>query len=90
MQATNSNSVFYAPAPPPSDPADLSRYLVDEFSKIQTAIMQLAEGHVDVTNVAPKRPREGDIRLADGTNWNPTGTGKKFVGYRGGAWVDLG
>ncbi|MGB4499634.1 MAG: hypothetical protein WBI40_13180, partial [Methylococcaceae bacterium] len=84
------NSVFYSPAPPPYDAADLQRYLFNELQAIQTAIMQLAEGHIDVTNVAPKRPREGDIRLCDGVNWNPTGTGKKFVGYRGGAWVELG
>ena len=90
MQANNSNSVFYSPAPVPLNTADLQRYLQGEFQAIQNAIMQLAAGHVDVTNVAPLKPREGDIRLADGTNWNPVALGKRFVGYRGGAWVDLG
>jgi len=90
MQTINSNSIFYAPSPTPNDVNELPRYLRDEFNAIQNAIMQLATGHVDVTNVAPTKPREGDIRLADGVNWNPTGAGKRFVGYRGGSWVDLG
>ena len=90
MQANNSSSVFYSPAPVPLNTADLQRYLQGEFQAIQNAIMQLATGHIDVTNVAPTKPREGDIRLADGTNWNPVALGKRFVGYRGGAWVDLG
>lgn len=90
MQAINSNSAFYAPSPAPTNPQDLPRYLENEFLAIQTAIMRIAEGHIDVTNVAPAKPREGDIRLADGINWNPLGTGQRFVGYRGGAWRDLG
>jgi hypothetical protein len=90
MQPINSNSAFYAPNPPPSNPADLQRFLINELQTIQTAINLIAAGHVDVTHVAPAKPREGDIRLADGTNWNPTGSGKRFVGYRGGVWVDLG
>ena len=90
MQAQNSSSIFYAPSQPPSDTKDLQRYLKDEFYSIQTAIMQLAAGHIDVTSVAPSKPREGDIRLCDGTNWNPVSLGKRFVGFRGGVWVDLG
>lgn len=90
MQANNSNSVFYAPSPVPSETSELARYLSNELSAIQNALMQLAAGHIDVTNVAPTKPREGDIRLADGTNWNPVALGKRFVGYRGGVWVDLG
>ncbi len=90
MQANNSNSVFYSPAPVPSDTKDLQRYLQNEFSAIQNAILQLAAGHVDVTSVAPTKPREGDIRLCDGTAWNPVLIGKRFVGFRSGVWVDLG
>jgi hypothetical protein len=90
MQASNSNSVFYVPSPTPNNTGDLARYLTNELQMIQTAIMQLAAGHIDVTNVAPAKPREGDIRLADGVNWNPVGLGKRFVGYRGNTWVDLG
>jgi hypothetical protein len=90
MQTINSNSAFYAPAPMPNDPNELPRYLTNEFQNLQTAINLMAAGHIDVTNVAPAKPREGDIRLCDGTNWNPVALGKRFVGYRGGVWVDLG
>ena len=90
MQPQNSNSIFYSPSNPPNDTKDLQRFLRDELFAIQTAISQLSMGHIDVTNVAPAKPREGDIRLCDGTNWNPVGLGKRFVGFRGGVWVDLG
>jgi hypothetical protein len=81
---------MYAPSPVPNDTQDLARYLSNELQAIQNAIMQLAEGHIDVTNVAPKRPREGDIRLCDGVNFNPTGAGKGFYGYYNSAWHFLG
>lgn len=90
MQPINSNSAFFALSPVPTNPQDLPLYLENQFLAIQTAITQLAQGHVDVTHVAPAKPREGDIRLCDGVNWNPLGTGQRFVGYRGGAWRDLG
>ncbi len=89
MQANNSSTVFYSPSPTPNDPADLPRYLRDEFQAIQNAIMQLAAGHLDMVNAVPAKPRDGDIRFADGTNWNP-GSGKGFYGYYNSAWHFLG
>lgn len=32
----------------------------------------------------------GLIIHKNSNSWNPLGTGQKFVGYRGGAWVLLG
>lgn len=43
---------------------------------------------VDMTNSAPAKPREGHIRFADGTNWNPGG-GKGIYAYYSGAWNKL-
>jgi len=40
--------------------------------------------------VTPAKPRDGDVRFADGTNWNPGGTGRGFYGYYTGAWHKLG
>lgn len=77
------------PEPIPSNPADIPQYLERELTKLKTAIDMLALGHVDKTYVAPVKPREGDIRLADGTQWNP-GSGAGFYGYYGSAWVKLG
>lgn len=40
-------------------------------------------------SVAPKKPRDGVIAMADGTNWNP-GSGAGYYGYRAGSWRFLG
>lgn len=85
------SSVVYAPSAPPSDPVALNAYLNEEFSKIAVAIGRLAAGHVDTSYAAPDKPREGDLRLADGTHWDPVSAGApRFVGYAGGAWRLLG
>jgi hypothetical protein len=41
-------------------------------------------------NAAPEKPRTGDIRLADGTNWDP-GTGRGIYWYDedSGLWTKL-
>ena len=38
-------------------------------------------------DAAPSNPVNGDTYLADGTNWDPAGTGNAaFVQYAGGSW----
>ena len=44
---------------------------------------------VEFSYVAPTKPRDGMIVLADGTSWNP-GSGGGYYGYRAGAWRFLG
>lgn len=90
VRTASISSVQYTPANAPETQEQINRYMIEELRKISAAINLLALGHLDVTHVAPAKPREGDIRLCDGINWNPLGTGQKFVGYRGGAWVLLG
>ena len=91
MRTPNIGTMPYQPGPVPSDTAQIPQYLESEFLKIAAAIQQLQLGHVDTTYVAPVKPREGDFRLCSGAGgWDPLGTGSKFVGYRGGAWVLLG
>ena len=47
------------------------------------------------TNVAPgdearkSKPRQGDIRYADGVNWNPGGTGEGIYAYLSTGWSKL-
>lgn len=77
----------YVPSPP-IEATDESMYLYTELQRISQVIELLAQGHMDVTHVAPDRPREGDIRYADGTNWNP-GSGKGLYLYNGTAWGQL-
>ena len=86
MQPKNSSSLQYTPGPVPQqwDPA----YFANELRNIQNALALVAAGHLDSTAASPKRLREGDLRFADGTAWNP-GSGKGFYGYMNSLWVYL-
>lgn len=89
MKIPNIGTVFYAPNDPPNSPDELGRFLLIELNKIKACIQLLALGHLDKSNVAPTKPREGDIRFADGTSWNP-GSGQGVYCYYGSAWHFLG
>lgn len=89
MRTPNLGSIGYAPSPPPNDPKALPSYLYDELTRIRAAITALAEGHLDQVHIAPTKPRNGDIRLADGTNWNP-GLGQGVYCYYNSTWNKLG
>lgn len=91
MRTVSISSIGYVPGEPPRDPEQLQRYLREEFTKISVAIALLAAGHIDKTYAAPAKPRDGDIRYADGTTWNP-GSGQGIYYYKasGPAWVLLG
>lgn len=93
MRTFNPNSISYTPGEVPSDPKDIQRYLRDEFAKISSSILALSLGHLDITNVVPTKPRDGDIRYADGVNWQPNGAGGIGIWYYKGStttWVQLG
>jgi hypothetical protein len=67
----------------------MARFFSSELFKIKSAIDALAAGHLDKSYAAPTKPREGDIRYADGTIWNP-GSGQGIYAYYGAAWHFLG
>jgi len=70
----------YEPEPPPSDPEDIPIYVVAELKRLADILLNQATFRLEVTNEAPGRPRTGDIRFADGSNWNPgSGTGIYFA-----------
>ena len=85
MRSPDISSVQYAPGAIPADPQDLILFFTAELQRISSAIQALAMGHLDESFVVPKKPRDGDIRFADGTTWNP-GSGKGFYSYFGAAW----
>ena len=58
--------------------------ILDLEAQVQNILSSLFEE----TNVAPTKPREGIMRYADGTNWNPGG-GRGLYHYQAGAWVKL-
>lgn len=83
-------TIQYSPGPMPSDlPPSAQRYLEEELGKIAVAIQRLAEGHIDVTYAPPLKPRAGDIRYADGTQWNP-GSGRGLYLHNGMNWSWFG
>jgi hypothetical protein len=88
-QNPNSASIAYSPGKVPDNVPDLQRFLTLQLSQIAAVIRLLAAGHIDVTYVAPAKPRDGDIRYADGTKWNP-GSGSGVYRYDGTAWHYLG
>jgi hypothetical protein len=65
-------------------------WLQSELQKIREAMSSPQPfAFLEQQNVAPPKPREGMIVLADGTNWNP-GQGRGYYGYFGGQWVPAG
>ena len=53
------------------------------------AVGTLAAGRIELSYRAPDKPREGDIRLADGTEWDP-GAGQGIYAWYSGSWHKLG
>lgn len=74
----------------PSDIEEIPRFLDGMFLEIRAVLDLVRDGHLDVSNVAPTSPQQGDIRYADGTNWNPVSGGEGIYFYNSaGAWVKL-
>jgi hypothetical protein len=88
VRTPGSASVGYAPETPPADPKALSAYLDKELNRIAAVIQLLAAGHIDRSHVAPTKPRDGDIRFADGSDWNPgSGAGLYYYDANTPGWV---
>ena len=80
---------MYIAGNPPQDPALLPGFLLAELRRLQEVLNSPVPFHqLDPQYVAPAKPREGLVVLADGVSFNP-GAGAGFYGYRGGAWRKL-
>lgn len=93
MRVPNLGSVSFTPADPGeiNNFPELMRWLREREQRYAAAISALADGHLDQVHAEPLKPRDGDIRYADGTDWDP-GSGKGIY-YRNDAtssWVKLG
>jgi len=82
-------SIRYTKNPVPSKPDDLPAYLQSELDRISAVIGNLADGHFDTSNVVTAKPRAGDVRYADGTNWNPGAGEGLYIYLSNGAWSKL-
>lgn len=67
----------------------LPEYIHREFLRISAEFGLIAEGRYwEPKARAPDKPREGQIVVADGTNWNP-GAGKGVYEFKSGVWSKL-
>jgi len=80
----------YQPSPLPINQENLGLYLTTELKKLGDILFNQATFRLERTHTAPTRPRGGDIRYADGTNWDPgSGEGIYFYKESTSAWVQL-
>jgi hypothetical protein len=79
----------YTPTTPPADIQFLADYVQTELVKIAEELGAVKDIRLDERHAAPSKPRDGDIVLADGTDWNP-GSGAGFYGYHNGTYTFLG
>lgn len=89
MRSPNNGSVQFVPIDPPTDPAQLQRYLRELEGRLAATFAALAAGHLDKSHAPPAKPRDGDIRYADGTQWNPAAGGAGIYFYNGAIWTKL-
>lgn len=78
----------YRPEQPPRDVKDLSEFLARELRRISESFEDQRYGAYPEINSTPEKPRDGMIRYADGTNWNP-GYGEGFYAYVNSQWVPM-
>lgn len=92
-QNQNREALRYVPSPRPDDgdPINLANWALQELEAISSVLNGIGAGRVDFLNAPPEKPRNGDIRMADGTNWNP-GSGRGYYGFdeNSGTWRFLG
>lgn len=79
----------YNTVPPEGVPLALIQWIERELLAISEAFEELDNVRLKELHVEPERPRDGNIVLADGTDWDP-GSGAGFYGYQGGSWTFLG
>ena len=80
----------YEPGPLPTDGEDLGIYVVTELKRLGDVLFNQATFRLERIHEAPTRPRGGDVRYADGSNWNPgSGEGIYFFKESTSAWVKL-
>ena len=78
----------YAPGPLPEQVDDLGGYVVSELKRLGSILLNQSIFRLEPVHIEPARPRKGDVRYADGTDWNP-GAGEGIYWYNGTAWAKL-
>lgn len=80
----------YTPNNPPTNASldDVIQWVKGELEKIASASTETAVLKLEVLHVAPKKPREGMLAFADGSDWNP-GSGRGPYANISGTWTKL-
>lgn len=69
----------------------LVSYITRELDQISDAFTGVQAIMLQELHAPPAKFFKGMIVMADGTNWNPDGIGRKgFYGYDGSSWQRLG
>ena len=89
MRAISSARTRYGTNPPPADPKGLGEWAMTELLQLSQYVQTVADGQLEQQHVAPEKLRDGMIRYADGTDWNP-GSGEGLYAYYNSAWHPLG
>ena len=76
----------WTPNPAPSSNEKLSDYLFHELNRLSDVIFNIDVMRLEQTNQTVDKARDGDIRYADGSDWNP-GQGKNLYYYNGTNWI---
>ena len=80
----------YVPAPTQAKTTeDLRLYLWQELQRLAGAFRQAQTVSLPILYVAPVKPVEGQLVIADGTDWNP-GSGAGVYYFLAGSWNYLG
>ena len=66
----------------PTEIEDIPRFLDNMFLAIRTVLDLVRDGHLDVTNVEPTNPYQGDIRYADGNKRTTSSGGEGIYLYK--------
>ena len=78
----------WSPNPAPVQPQQLPDYLFSELNKLGDVVFNLDTFRLESTHVEPVKSRDGDIRYADGTDWNPSG-GEGIYAFFNNTWNKL-
>jgi len=76
----------FTPNPSPPSLEGLPDYIYGEFNRLSDFLLNIDLSSIDETHVAPDKSRNGDIRYADGSDWNP-GQGKNLYYFDGTNWI---
>lgn len=81
---------MYTPRQFPITPDQLPDYVQQELQNVARAFVDPVNFvQLNVTTVAPAKPRRGQCYFADGTSWNP-GSGEGVYCFYNNTWNKLG